>query len=183
MTSPYFRFLFLRRCDWVAFISTKPLLALFSCSVIFWVFYSSKLLSVLHNTIYYIYIHAEPALYISYKIDPPFFIFLLFFTFMTTFISISLLISFFFSFDFFFNSQLYSRQLLFCAVFPVCVHVFSACAVLSMPYRPGSVCRCDYFNPVERNKGPRWIRLPFPAAHTHTNPPHPSILHRRNIPI
>jgi hypothetical protein len=97
MTSPYPRFLFLRRCDWVAFISTKPLLALFSCSVIFWVFYSSKLLSVLHNTIYYIYIHAEPALNISYKIDPPSFFFIIFYFYDDFYFDIVIhFISFFF---------------------------------------------------------------------------------------
>lgn len=87
----------------------------------------------------YIHIYAEPALNISYKIDPPSFFLLLFFTFMTTFISISLLISFHFIFFHLIFSSIpnYSRQLLFCAVFPaVCV------GCVSMSFLHALCCPC-----------------------------------------
>jgi hypothetical protein len=107
---------------------------------------------------------------------------------MTTFISISLFISFHFFFHFIFSSiPNYSRQLLFCAVFPaVCVGCVSMsflralcclCHIAQIQFA-GVIISIQLKGRVRAGLGHSLLH-----THTHTNPPHPSILHRRDTHI
>jgi hypothetical protein len=106
---------------------------------------------------------------------------------MTTFISISLFISFHFFFHLIFSSiPNYSRQLLFCAVFPVCVGCVSMsflralcclCHIAQIQFA-GVIISIQLKGRVRAGLGHSLLH-----THTHTNPPHPSILHRRDTHI